>query len=62
MNYGFTTINGQRGWDMVHLTKGQFNFVLGEIKLQNQGYGYFGNKRDKDYVDYWVNWPGTPVH
>jgi len=37
-------------------------FLLKEIRLQNQGYGYINKGKSYDeYMDYWHNWPGTQV-
>lgn len=38
MNYPIITIDGQKGSNLNSLTKGQLNFMLKEIDLQNQGY------------------------
>ncbi|MBQ9172799.1 MAG: hypothetical protein IJ161_03585 [Bacteroidales bacterium] len=48
---------------MNNLTPGQFDFVLREINLQSQGYGFIGKgKSYEDYVQYWHgDWPGIPV-
>ena len=62
MSYPMIEINGKRGQDLTHLTKGQFQFLLQEIRRQNQGYGFIGKgKSYEDYIDYWLNWPGVPV-
>ena len=72
MNYSFIVINGQRGSDLTHLTKGQFDFIRKEIMLQRLGYGFFkynssiSNNRNlinyAIYQWYWENIPGTPIH
>lgn len=72
MNYSFISINGQRGTDLTHLTKGQFGFIRKEIMLQRLGYGFFKNNPDISnngnlinyaiYQWYWEKVPGTPVH
>jgi hypothetical protein len=40
MSYPMITIDGQKGTNQTFLTKGQLNFMLNEINLQNQGYGF----------------------
>ena len=73
MNYPIITIDGQKGSNLNSLTKGQLNFMLKEIDLQNQGYGFKPqynpsltidqntNLFKKYYENYWNNIPGTPV-
>ena len=62
MNYSSIQINGEYGTDLTHLTKGQFQFLLQEIRNQNQGSGFIGKGRTyEDYNHYWLNWPGIPV-
>lgn len=55
------------------LTKGQLNFMMSEIKLQNQGHGFKpkynptltpeqnANLYKQYYENYWLNPLGTPV-
>ena len=72
MNYSFIAINGQRGTDLTHLTKGQFDFIRKEIMLQRLGYGFFKKNSDISYNGnlinhaiyqwYWEKVPGAPVH
>ncbi len=73
MSYPMITIDGQKGSNLNLLTKGQLNFMLKEIDLQNQGYGFRPQYNPsltleqnttlyKQYYDnYWNNPPGTPV-
>ncbi|HAT61961.1 MAG TPA: hypothetical protein DCS83_05350, partial [Prevotella sp.] len=73
MNYPMITINGQKGTNQTFLTKGQLNFMLNEINLQNQGYGFIPkynssltpsqntNLYKQFYENYWFNLPGVPV-
>ena len=73
MSYPMITIDGQKGSNLNSLTKGQLNFMLKEIDLQNQGYGFRPQYNPsltleqnttlyKQYYDnYWNNPPGTPV-
>lgn len=62
MNYSMIRVNGQYGTNMGKITKGQLDYVLKEIDLQKQGYGYLGRgKSYESYMDYWLNWPGKPV-
>ena len=73
MNYPMITINGQKGTNQTFLTKGQLNFMLNEINLQNQGYGFIPkynssltpsqntNLYKQFYENYWLNLPGVPV-
>ena len=74
MNYPQITIDGMKGCDQNMLTKGQLNYILNEINLQKQGYGFApkynsvltpeqnANLYKQYYEDYWLNFPGTPVH
>lgn len=65
MNYRSISINGQYGQNFDSLTPGQLDFVLNEIRLQNQGFGFIGRgKSYKEYEDYWDydKWPGVPVY
>lgn len=72
MNYPMITIDGQKSTNQNSLTKGQLDFILKEINLQNQGYGFFKynpaltqeqnlNLYKQYYESYWHNIPGTPV-
>lgn len=62
MNYTSITIDGKKGNNLVYLTKGQFLFLLNEIHLQSKGYGFLKKGKGYDeYMDYWLNWPGTPI-
>jgi RHS repeat-associated protein len=73
MSYPMITIDGQKGTNQTFLTKGQLNFMLNEINLQNQGYGFMPkyntsltpeqntNLYKQYYENYWLNPPGTPV-
>ena len=62
MSYHGIIIDHQKGNNLIYLTKGQFDFLLKEIELQNQGYGYMNKgKSYNEYMDYWLNWPGTRV-
>lgn len=73
MNYPMITIDGMRSNNQTSLTKGQLNFMLNEIKLQKQGYGFIPkynpnttpeqnfNLYKKYYENYWLNTPGVPV-
>lgn len=40
ISYSMIMINGQKSTNQNSLTKGQLNFMMNEIKLQNQGYGF----------------------
>lgn len=74
MNYPQITIDGMKGCGQNMLTKGQLNYILNEINLQKQGYGFApkynsvltpeqnANLYKQYYEDYWLNFPGTPVH
>ncbi|MCS3311727.1 hypothetical protein NXX38_07015 [Bacteroides sp. BFG-637] len=74
MNYPQITIDGMKGCDLNMLTKGQLNYILNEINLQKRGYGFApkynsvltpeqnANLYKQYYEDYWLNFPGTPVH
>jgi RHS repeat-associated protein len=72
MNYSMITFDGLKSSNQTALTKGQLNFMLNEIDLQNQGYGSYKynpalthkenmNLHKKYSDDYWNNIPGTPV-
>ena len=62
MSYQRILIDGKKGDNLINLTKGQFDFILKEIDLQNQGYGYMNKgKGYEEYMDYWLNWPGEIV-
>src|SRR5690554_706752 len=73
MSYPMITIDGQKGNNLNSLTRGQLNFMLKEIDLQHQGYGFKPqynpsltleqntNLFKKYYEDYWNNTPGTSV-
>jgi RHS repeat-associated protein len=73
MNYPMITIDGAKGTNQTFLTKGQLNFMLKEINLQGQGYGFVpkynsaltpeqnANLYKQYYENYWFNIPGTPV-
>ncbi len=73
MNYPMITIDGQKSTNQNSLTKGQLNFMMNEINLQNQGYGFKpkynpaltpeqnANLYKQYYENYWLNTPGTPV-
>lgn len=52
MNYSMIRVNGQYGTNMGKITKGQLDYVLKEIDLQKQGYGYLG--RGKSYKSYMI--------
>ena len=72
MSYPMIRVDGKSGNNQNHLTKGQLNFMLNEIDLQNKGYGFFNynnalsneqNARifQEYYVNYWSIWSGIPV-
>ncbi len=72
MSYSMITIDGQKSTNQNSLTKGQLNFMMNKINLQNQGYGFFKynpsltneqntNLYEKYYKNYWDNIPGMPV-
>ena len=73
MSYPMITIDGMKSSNQNSLTKGQLNFMLNEINLQKQGYGFIpkynpalSQKQNdnlflKYYENYWNNIPGTPV-
>jgi hypothetical protein len=73
MSYSMITIDGLKSNNLTLLTKGQLNFMLNEIKLQNQGYGFipkynpslkqeqYDNLYKEYYDEYWNNTPGKSV-
>ena len=73
MSYPMIIVDGIKSSNQNSLTKGQLNFMLNEIKLQNQGYGFLpkynhalSNAQNAElatqyYYDYWLNIPGIPV-
>jgi hypothetical protein len=73
MNYPMITIDGMKSSNQNSLTKGQLNFMLDEINLQRQGYGFMpkynsaltpeqnANLYKQYYENYWLNLPGTSV-
>lgn len=73
MSYPNITIDGKRGSNLNSLTKGQLKFVMDEINLQKQGYGFVPKYNStltpeqnatlykQYYHDYWLNIPGKPV-
>jgi RHS repeat-associated protein len=73
MNYPMISIDGKYGTNQTYLTKGQLAFMIREIDLQNQGYGFKpkydsklsqkenAQQLQKYYEEYWYNIPGTPV-
>ena len=73
MSYPMIMVNGQKGTNLVFLTNGQLNFMLNEINLQNQGYGFLPKYNPSltseqnatlynlYYENYWLNIPGTSV-
>jgi hypothetical protein len=73
MSYPMITIDGAKSSNQTSLTNGQLNFMINEIGLQKQGYGFIpkynstlspeqnANLYRKYYGNYWLNTPGTPV-
>lgn len=78
MSYSMINIDGESfsenksGKSQTLLTCGQLDFLLNEIFLQKQGYGYYSydpsatleenTKKYTEYYDnYWFNWPGEPI-
>ena len=61
MNYSSISVDGKYGASMIELTPGQFEFIRSEIKLQEKGYGLLNGPYAKNYVQYWLEFPGTPV-
>lgn len=73
MNYPQTIIDGKTSKNQNMLTKGQLQFMMKEIELQNKGFGFkprynnaLSNEENmkaykKLYTDYWNNIPGEPV-
>ena len=72
MNYPSTIVNGKKSSNQTALTSGQLDFMINEIMLQKQGYGFYPkwdksldskqneSRINKYYHDYW-EFPGTPV-
>lgn len=72
MNYPSTIVNGKKSSNQTALTSGQLDFMINEIMLQKQGYGFYPkwdksldskqneSRINKYYYDYW-EFPGTPV-
>lgn len=66
-------VNGQTPIVQNSLTRGQLDFMIKEIKLQKQGYGFIpaynqhlSSKQNellftKYYENYWIHTPGNPV-
>ena len=73
MNYSMIIVNGQTPIVQNSLTRGQLDFMIKEIKLQKQGYGFIpaynqhlSSKQNellftKYYENYWIHTPGNPV-